>query len=385
MAVDVFLQIPASQSQLHQQYLTLRDSPAYEPARLVLKELQQSFIDPDGNFVEQFQTTGFDSRTYELFLYAMFMESGHHIERGQRSPDFLLSKDGVTAGVEAVIAAEPSNQGVVPYQAIGEEKTEEEMLNEIRHTLPVRLGSPLFTKLQKKYWEQPHMAGHPLVFAIQDFHRPGALNSSSVALSQYLYGQEHKWYFTEKGELVISSTPLDHHEGHKRIPSGFFKQPGAENVSAVLFCNTGTIPKFARMGQQGKYRSDGVRMIRYGFCYDHDPNAAVPQPFLYEVGDPESGVETWREGTVLMHNPAALHPLERGWFGSAIEERWADNQIITTMFETFVPYSSMTTMFDSQTPQEKLQDFANEATTVMSTEYERQKAARYSKGGRPYR
>lgn len=383
MAVDVFAHAPSSQPHLHEQYLTLRDSSAYEPARLLLKELQQTFVDPDGNFVEQFQTTGFDARTFELFLFAMFQESGHHIERGQQSPDFLLSKNGVTAGVEAVVAALPSNHGVVPYQAIAEEKSEEQVLHDIRHTLPVRLGSPLFSKLQKEYWKQPHMAGRPLVFAIQDFHRPGALISSSVALSQYLYGQEQNWYFTEKGELVISSVPLEHHESHKRIPSGFFKQPNAEHVSAVLFCNTGTIPKFARMGQEGRHRSDGVRMIRHGYCYDHDPNAVVPMPFLYEVGDPESDAETWREGTVLMHNPAALHPLEKGWFGAAIEEHWADNQSVATMFEPFMPYSSMTTMFSSQTPETQLQDFVNEVSAALSVEYERLKAARYSKVSRP--
>lgn len=383
MAIDVFAQMHSSDSQLHPQFLTLRDSLVYEPARLMLKELQQSFVDPDGNFVEQFQTAGFDARTFELFLYAMFQEQGHRIDRAQQSPDFLLFKNGVAAGVEAVVAAPPSNQGVLPYQAIGDEMNEAEVLHEIRHSLPVRLGSPLFSKLQKKYWEQPHMVGRPLVFAIQDFHRPGALGSSSVALSQYLYGQEQNWYFTEKGELVISSAPLDHHESHKRIPSGFFKQPDAEHVSAVLFCNTGTIPKFARMGQQGKHHCDGVRVIRHGFCYDDDPNAAVPEPFLYEVGDPEYGVETWREGTVLMHNPAALHPLENGWFGAAIEECWANNQSIATMFEPFVPYSSMTTMFGGHIPQAKLQEHVNEISRVLSAEYERQKVARYSKGRCP--
>jgi hypothetical protein len=36
--------------------------------------------------------------------------------------------------------------------------------------------------------------------------------------------------------------------GQKVIPSGFFDLPGPENVSAVLFSNSGTISKFNRMG-----------------------------------------------------------------------------------------------------------------------------------------
>lgn len=67
-------------------------------------ELQKEFDDPDGNFVEQFQTTGFDARTFELFLFAMFRESGHAINRAYSRPDFLLQKAGIGAWIEAVTA-----------------------------------------------------------------------------------------------------------------------------------------------------------------------------------------------------------------------------------------------------------------------------------------
>lgn len=69
------------------------------------------------------------------------------------------------------------------------------------------------------------------------------------------------------------------------------------------------------MGQEGAFRSNAVRMIRYGTCYRHDPNAALPAPFVYEVGDGE-WQETWREGTTLIHNPAALHPVPAGLLGA---------------------------------------------------------------------
>ena len=41
-----------------------------EPGRLMAKEICVHFPDPDGNFLEQFQTTGFDARIFELYLYA---------------------------------------------------------------------------------------------------------------------------------------------------------------------------------------------------------------------------------------------------------------------------------------------------------------------------
>ena len=94
MAVNLFADLGKPKSSLHPQFLTLRDAPRYAPARRQLEESQVGFEDPDGNFVEQFQTTGFDARTLELFLFAMFRESGHTVDRSQQRPDFLSERDG---------------------------------------------------------------------------------------------------------------------------------------------------------------------------------------------------------------------------------------------------------------------------------------------------
>jgi hypothetical protein len=42
----------------------------------------------DGNFVEQFQTRGFDARIWELYLFAAFREMNYGIERVHAVPDF---------------------------------------------------------------------------------------------------------------------------------------------------------------------------------------------------------------------------------------------------------------------------------------------------------
>lgn len=49
-----------------------------------------------------------------------------------------------------------------------------------------------------------------------------------------------------RAELPHTAPALSY-DVKKQIPSGFFNLPDAENVSAVLFTNTGTIPKFLRM------------------------------------------------------------------------------------------------------------------------------------------
>ncbi|MFA4839875.1 MAG: glycosaminoglycan attachment protein, partial [Candidatus Neomarinimicrobiota bacterium] len=59
---------------------------------------------------------------------------------------------------------------------------------EQENAMPIRFGSPLYSKLQKRYWDLPHVTGHPLVFAIADFHDDQSMLWSSTSLIDYLYG-----------------------------------------------------------------------------------------------------------------------------------------------------------------------------------------------------
>jgi hypothetical protein len=160
---------------------------------------------------------------------------------------------------------------------------------------------------------------------------------------------------------------LEHRTGDKFIPSGFFAQPNAENISAVLFCNTGTVAKFNRMGHQGSYHDPALRMIRWGSCFRHDPNATLPEGFLHEVGDPEAGLETWREGTVLIHNPFAIHKLPPEWFGAAVEDHMEKGQVVSTFREPFLPYGSLTENFDSTVPAEVINKQAARITAMLKS------------------
>ncbi len=339
---------------LHPQFVALISNDLFKPARGMLREIYAEFPDPDGNFVEQFQTNGFDARTFEMFLFAMFKDLGH--ERG-REPrlDFILTWKGQTACVEAVIASLPSNNGIIPYTHDAPTSTPQELQEYLQQEMAIRLGSPLYSKLKKKYWDLPQAKGKPLIFAIQNFHA-GALHFAESTLTNYLFGLASHWYHDADGRLIITHAPIDKHKsGTKEIPSGFFAQPGAENVSAILYCNSGTVPKFNRMGQQGSYYSSKVRMIRWGTCYRHDPNATSPEMFLYEVGDPSEGLESWREGTVLIHNPRAKHPLGRGWLRASLEQHLEDGRIVSELAEPFHCYGSSTRIYPGDTPTAFLQ------------------------------
>jgi len=342
MAIDLFTDIGKADKNLHPQFLSLRDSSGYGPARKMLREIQEHFDDPDGNFVEQFQTTGFDSRTFELFLFSMFRESGHSIDRSHQRPDFMISRDGITVAVEAVTASQPHNAGIQEYFALPNHQSPQEREEYVKNSIPIRLGSPLYSKLKAKYWNEPHVAGKPFIIAIEDFHTAGSLTASSAALTRYLFGQEQQWYHDADGKLIINENKLDFHKNEiKQIPSGFFNLAGAENVSAVLFTNTGTIPKFLRMGHQDRYRDTALKILRIGMCYRHDPNSIKAAPFMYEVGNSEL-IETWRQGSVLIKNPKALHPLPKEWLGAGMEEELIDGKSVSTWREPFIPYTSLT-------------------------------------------
>ena len=62
------------------------------------------FVDRDGNFVEQFQTTGFDQRTWELFLFAYLHNAGFSFDVSHSRPDFVCEKGGEWIAIEATTA-----------------------------------------------------------------------------------------------------------------------------------------------------------------------------------------------------------------------------------------------------------------------------------------
>ena len=107
------------------------------------------------------------------------------------------------------------------------------------------------------------------------------------------------------GALVIIPEPIVEHEfGEKRIPSGFFDQPLAENISAVIFSNAGTIAKFDRMGVVAGFAEPGVQYVRFGLRYNSDANASMGTPFFDNVQSADYE-EWWTDEIQVFHNPRA--------------------------------------------------------------------------------
>lgn len=340
--VDLFSPM-VSQEKLNPTFDHVRQVDHWLPARSIMSEMMHHFCDVDGNFVEQFQTTGFDARVWELYLYAALLELGLFVSKPKPAPDFQVSNGREEVFIEAVTVnptdgepiARPEDEPIVrPPEEIRK-------LNETK--IPIKFGSALWSKLKRKspYWTLPEVQGKSLIFAIADFHEKQSMMWTSSGLIQYLYGLSHDFWFDKNGQLVISPEQIEVHEhAGKRIPAGFFFQPDAENISAVLFSASGTMSKFNRMGRFAGFGRPDQLMMRAGFKHKHDENSALPEWFCIQVA-PGKATETWAEGLSMFHNPRALHPVDPQMFPNIAHHFFEDGKIVSTLPE-FHPYSSFT-------------------------------------------
>ncbi|HDD44786.1 MAG TPA: glycosaminoglycan attachment protein [Candidatus Desulfofervidus auxilii] len=332
----------------HPYFIILNRDPAFLPAKTIINLLMPHFQDIDGNFVRDFQSAGFDSRIWELFLFMYFNEENLIIKREHHAPDFIVEKFNKCVAIEATTVGRKESKPkiIMDFQEMVSKLNSINPLNirrKLQNEMPIKFGSPLYSKLKKKYWELDQVKGKPFVLAIADFHDDLSMVWSVSALIRYLYGIEYFFYYNTDGQLVLVPKKIKFHKhGTKTIPSGFFFQPGTEHISAVLFSSSGTISKFNRMGRQAGFKVDNIIMYRVGTCYNHNPNAWLPKKFAYIVD--ESCCETWAEGISMFHNPNALYPVPKELFPS-IAHHFFDGKKIISEIPEFFPFSSITFYF----------------------------------------
>lgn len=337
--VDLFTPILPAHKQ-HLYFTKLSQEEVFVPAKAVINELMPHFVDIDGNFVEQFQSTGFDARLWELYLNTYLNEEQFFFDREYNAPDFIVRKSGKKVAIEAVIVGRKSDNPVTAFQVEPKYLHPSDIKEKNENEMPIKFGSPLYTKLKKEYWNLEQIKDSPLIFAIADFHDDQSMQWSSNALISYLYGIKHDFEYDEEGQLIISALKIDKHElNGKEIPSGYFFQPDSENVSAIMFSASGTISKFNRIGQQAGFGNDDIEMYRFGSCHDHSPNASLPKSFGYQVSTKTN--ETWAEGLSMFHNPNARFPVPQEFFPSIAHHYFHEGQIASTLPD-FHPYSSTT-------------------------------------------
>lgn len=313
------------------QFREVAEGRQFAPARAIIDEVFERMGDRDGNFAVQFQTAGFDARLWELYLYSAFEEQGWEIDQTHPSPDFLLSDSRFAWGVEATTAA--GSPGAL------EVGTEKDLLDFLAHELPIRLGSPLYSKMQRRYHEAPHMTDKPLVLALESFISDNGFFFSENTIADYLLGRRAVSERQPNGSLKVTFERIKEHRiGDKVIPSGFFEHAETEDIAAVMFSNAATISKFNRIGYRRQIPNEIVMMTRLGMAAVHDPNASEPVFFNYDVAERD---ETWSEGLVLIHNPQARRPLPESLLPGLAHYRLEGEQVVGQLPE-FHAFSSRT-------------------------------------------
>lgn len=330
------------ESKMHESFKAIMSSKGHAGCRRLMNELFNEMESPDNHFVEQFQTQGFDARVFELGIFAFLKECGLTISQKHERPDFIVSNELEEVCIEVTTSNPPDHLKLTNLANRFGELPQEELFTKITDELPIRLGSPLFSKLKKNYWKLPQCEDKAMVLAIAAFHEPMASQYPVTSLCSYLYGIHSFPTWTEDGQLIINSEEIKTHQlEDKIIPSRFFGQPGTEHISAVLFSNQLTVSKFVRMAYQKGYNRENLQIIRTGVCHNPDPNAHLPLKFSYELGTADAIEETWAQGLSLLINAGANEPISPFYFNKVSTNIMLDGELCSSVWD-FHPFNSVT-------------------------------------------
>ena len=271
------------------------------PERAVLVEWARDFVDRDGKFVQEFQTT-FESSFWELYVHASLREFGMTIDLRYDAPDFMVTKPQPLA-VEATIAA-PA-QGSAPAFGPGPPVVPED-LNAYNADAILRICNSLDAKMRRyrdRYTQLAHVRDKPFVVALAPFDRPLPQLAANRPIVAALYGL----YFDEEASIACGSDqlvtyPIDSVAKPSGAPvaAGLFAKPEYADLSAVLYSPVATWGKLRALAN------------------------APDAPAIFTTLHPATGKllpeirQTWKrdyrehllDGLYVLHNPAATRPLD---------------------------------------------------------------------------
>lgn len=337
----IFEQI-VTDEKLNQKYKLLFESKLFDPAKTIIENISKEMTDMDGNFIQQFQSDGFDARLWEMYLFILFKEIGFTHNNQHDRPDFQLTKDGIEIFVEASLSAEKKDD-IFTKSFIEDAmaRLDLEVQQKLIDYYIIRMGSVLFSKLNKEYWKLDWVKEKPIILAITPAHNYLAPFLPDAKLIEYLYGIRQNVNITENGIENLGAIEVEEFRfGDKTIPANFFSQPFSENISGIIFTNNSDLHKFNRMAYQADLSKEKLIMVRAGTKYSSDlgSDAQYFQTFV----QPNQGIENWCESVTLFHNPNALHKIDTKTF-EYIRQVWleADGTFNGIMPKEFV-YNSIT-------------------------------------------
>ncbi len=304
MALDLFAPVVPAE-RFHPAFKNITERPnSYD--RKVLNQWAEGFVDRDGKFVKELQTT-FDSAFWELYLNAAFKELGLQCDFQWSRPDFCIRLPEPFVVEAAVALHAKSTPAVTETNPLEAPKS----FREFNFQAIIRLSNTIHSKYKKyleSYAELPHVAGKPFVLALAPFDRPFFQFQAERAIEAVLY----RYYIDEdaylkehpdrNAPLLPEDLPLLRKDSGEPVHLGLFCDRSMAQISAIIHSTAATWSK--------------VRVL------SGDPDVMITA--IYEDRDkggehifkgPNSKyTENILDGLRVYHNPFAAHSLNPDLF-----------------------------------------------------------------------
>ncbi|MFH0297891.1 hypothetical protein AAFX91_11735 [Bradyrhizobium sp. 31Argb] len=283
MALDLITPV-TSDDRLHPNFLRTLDAGA-SGVRAVLQGWADGFVDRDGKFVHEFQTT-YNSGFWELYLFAVLKELGIDVDFSHAAPDFV-ARD-LPLVIEATIASH-AHDDVPEWEKTLAGITHDQLGPAYVQSI-IRLSNALLGKSKRydSYSAKPFMAGRSYIIAISNYGTQDFYMLGDVAMQRLLYDQ-----YEEKQVLKSNGAP---------VAVGLFRSDAFKHISGILYSTTATFGKARALGNdEGDFVFQAVR-IRNNL----EPVRIIAQKKDYK--------ESLIDGLRLFTNPFAEHPVDLNWF-----------------------------------------------------------------------
>lgn len=310
----------------------------------VLNDWAQGFVDRDGKFVTEFQTT-FNSSFWELYLHAVLKKYGMSMDFTKARPDFCLPNKGFN--IEATVASNAQNSVSEHVQLRKEPPSD---FNAFNLQSITRLSNSLVVK-HRKYLESyvalDHVRNRPFVVAITNFDQPFSFMACQRPIEAVLYG-----YYVDEERYIASNGRDGKLEGNtllkvfkdngSQIDLGLFTTPAYREISAVIFSGC------ANMGKVRALSSDPSGGIVFTALR---LNPASDQPHIIQAPK-RRYEENLLDGLRVYHNPYATHPLDPALFRhpSVFQSFYARGDWVYEQREGQLLYRSVQTVISRNHP-----------------------------------
>lgn len=220
-------------------------APGAAGVREVLNRWNEEFVDRDGKFVREFQTT-YNSCFWELYLFAVLKSFGVSVDFAFEAPDFVCAH--LPLAIEATIASH-AYDGTPEWQKTFKGITHDDLQGAYIQSI-TRLSNAFLGKEAKyrhSYSSLPFMAGRAYIIAIANFGTQDFNMLGDVAMQRLLYD-----VWDEREIFKPNGSP---------VPVGLFHSARFSHVSGVLYSSVATFGKARALSRDdGSFLFHAVRI-----------------------------------------------------------------------------------------------------------------------------